>query len=200
MNHNPEIHSRRVAQLKLVLPGLAIFLLILLFLFSRAGDGNIQLAIFDTVAPGDGLVLRDPVIRGKTIDNVQYEISAETARSSDAEKAIVDLQNIAARFLPVNASPGSNITATAGQMDNTTGLMVLRDGVTYRNDDGLVVVLIDLHYNTTNRSGHSDKPISGTSPQGDLEATGLEISNAPAAYIFENARLTTYPARNRAGR
>ena len=43
MNDNPEIHSRRVARLKLVLPGLAIFVLGLLVIFSRSGNDIIQL-------------------------------------------------------------------------------------------------------------------------------------------------------------
>ena len=51
MNDNPEIHSRRVARLKLVLPGLAVFVLGLLVIFSRSGNDIIQLAIFDGTDP-----------------------------------------------------------------------------------------------------------------------------------------------------
>ena len=78
-------------------------------------------------------------------------------------------------------------------MNNDTGLLDLRDGVTYRNDNGLVLVLIDFVYDTSRGTGSTKKPVSGVAPQGTLEATGLQISQNPSAYIFEHARLMIDP-------
>jgi hypothetical protein len=189
MNDNPEIHSRRVARLKLVLPGIAAVLLGLLVLFSRSGDDLIQLAIFDGTGSGGGVVLRDPVMRGTTSGNVPYEISAATAHSQDTANALVNLREVNARFAPAGSAPGYVIEATAGLMNNETGLLDLRDGVTYRDDNGLVLVLIDFVYDTSRGTGRTKKSVSGTAPQGTLEAAGLQISQNPSAYIFERARL-----------
>jgi hypothetical protein len=193
MNDNPEIHSRRVARLKLVLPGIAVVLLGLLVLFSRSGDDLIQLAIFDGTDSGGGVVLRDPVMRGTTSGNVPYEISAATAHSQDTANALVNLREVNARFAPAGSAPGYVIEATAGLMNNETGLLDLRDGVTYRDDNGLVLVLIDFVYDTSRGTGRTKKPVSGTAPQGTLEAAGLQISQNPYAYIFERARLMVDP-------
>jgi hypothetical protein len=193
MNDNPEIHSRRVARLKLVLPGIAVVLLGLLVIFSRSGNELIQLAIFDGTDSGGGVVLRDPVMHGTTSGNVPYEISAATAHSQDAANALVNLNEVNAQFAPVGSAPGYVIEATTGLMNNETGLLNLQDGVTYRDDNGLVLVLIDFLYDTKRGTGHTKKPVSGTAPQGTLEAVGLEISQTPSAYIFERARLTVDP-------
>ena len=193
MNDNPEIHSRRVARLKLVLPGIAVVLLGLLVLFSRSGDDLIQLAIFDGTDSDGGVVVRDPVMRGTTSSNVPYEISAATAHSQDTANTLVNLHEVNARFEPTGSAPGYVIEATAGMMNNETGLLDLREGVTYHDDNGLVLVLIDFVYDTSRGIGSTKKPVSGIAPQGTLEAAGLQISQNPSAYIFERARLMVDP-------
>ena len=200
MNDNPEIHSRRVARLKLVLPGLAIFMLGLLVIFSRSGNDIIQLAIFDGTGSGGGIVLREPVMRGTSSTNVPYEISAATAHTQDAGNSLINLHNVNARFEPVGAAPGYVIEAKTGLMNNETGILNLTDGVTYRDDNGLVLVLIDLLYDTSNGTGLTQKPVSGVAPQGTLEASGLQISEAPAVYLFDRTRLTIDPKEARASK
>ena len=123
MNDNPEIHSRRVARLKLVLPGLAVFVLGLLVIFSRSGNDIIQLAIFDGTDSGGGIVLREPVMRGTSSANVPYEISAATAHTQDAANALINLRDVDAQFEPVGAAPGYVIEAKTGLMNNETGLL-----------------------------------------------------------------------------
>ena len=200
MNDNPEIHSRRVARLKLVLPGLAIFVLGLLVIFSRSGNDIIQLAIFDGTDSGGGIVLREPVMRGTSSANVPYEISAATAHTQDASNRLINLRDVDAQFDPVGSAPGYVIEAKTGLMNNETGILNLADGVTYRDDNGLVLVLVDLLYDTSDGTGQTEKPVSGVAPQGTLEASGLQISEAPAVYIFDRARLTIDPKAARAGK
>ena len=198
MNDNPEIHSRRVARLKLVLPGLAIIVLGLLVIFSRSDNDIIQLAIFDATDSGGSIVLRKPVMRGTTSTDVPYEISAAIAHTQDASKTLINLRNVDAQFEPVDSAPGYFIEAKTGLMNNETGILNLTDGVTYRDDNGLVLVLVDLLYHTTDGTGQTEKPVSGVAPQGTLEASGLQISDAPAVYIFDRVRLTIDPKAARA--
>ena len=84
-------------------------------------------------------------------------------------------------------------------MNNETGILNLTDGVTYRDDNGLVLVLVDLLYDTSN-GPDKRKTVSGVAPQGTLEASGLQISEAPAVYIFDRARLTIDPKAARASK
>ena len=198
MNDNPEIHSRRVARLKLVLPGLAIIVFGLLVIFSRSDNDIIQLAIFDGTDSGGSIVLRKPVMRGTTSTDVPYEISAATAHTQDASKTLINLRNVDAQFEPVDSAPGYFIEAKTGLMNNETGILNLTDGVTYRDDNGLVLVLVDLLYHTSDGTGQTEKPVSGFAPQGTLEASGLQISDGPAVYIFDRVRLTIDPKAARA--
>ena len=198
MNDNPEIHSRRVAWLKLVLPSLALALLGLLVIFSRSGDDIIQLAIFDAAETDGGVVLRDPVMRGVTTDNAPYEIAAQTARSEDAENKLVELRYINARFEATASNSAYTIVATKGFMNNETGIMDLREGVTYRDEAGLVLDLVDLVYDTAQGTGQTQNPVSGVGPQGRFTAQSLQISKTPSVYIFERARLTVDPKASKA--
>ena len=198
MNDNPEIHSRRVARLKLVLPGLALIVLGLLVIFSRTENDIIQLTIFDGTDAGGSIVLRKPIMRGTSSANVPFEISAATARAQDASKTLINLRNVDAKFEPVGSAPGYFIDAKTGLMNNETGILNLTDGVTYRDDNGLVLMLVDLLYDTSDGTGQTEKTVSGVAAQGTLEASGLQISEAPAVYIFDRVRLTIDPKAARA--
>jgi hypothetical protein len=85
-------------------------------------------------------------------------------------------------------------------MSTRSSSLWVRHGVTYRDDNGLVLVLVDLLYDTSEGTGQTEKPVSGVAPQGTLEASGLQISEAPAVYIFDRARLTIDPKAARAGK
>ena len=160
----------------------------------------IQLAIFDGTDSGGSIVLRKPVMRGTSSANVPYEISAATAHTQDASKTLINLRNVDAQFEPVGSAPGYFIEAKAGLMNSETGILNLTDGVTYRDDNGLVMVLVDLLYDTADGTGKTEKPVSGIAPQGRLEASGLQISEAPAVYVFNGVRLTIDPKAARAGK
>ena len=56
------------------------------------------------------------------------------------------LRDVDAQFEPVGSAPGYVIEAKTGLMNNETGILNSRDGVTYRDDNGLVLVLVDLLY------------------------------------------------------
>ena len=73
----------------------------------------------------------------------------------DAGNALINLHNVNARFEPVGAAPGYVIEAKTGLMNNETGILNLTDGVTYRDDNGLVLVLIDFLYDTSNGTGQT---------------------------------------------
>ena len=135
-----------------------------------------------------------------TFANVPYEISAATAQTQDASKTLINLRNVDAQFEPVGSAPGYFIEAKTGLMNNETGILSLTDGVTYRDDNGLFLVLVDLLYDTSGGTGQTQKPVSGVAPQGTLEALGLKILEAPAVYIFDRTRLTIDPKEARASK
>ena len=170
---NDNLHSRIVMVLKITLPLVALAILSSLFLFSRPIDPEDAIPYAD-VEIADRLA--QPRMTGAgfsavTSDGATLTLSAEAAMPMTGGATITGLTGV----LTTPDAAETRITAATGQLDRSTAMLSLRDGVRLETSQGYTIASDELRISTDRTWAESPGQVTATAPMGDLTSGGLRL-------------------------
>ena len=194
---DPEVYSRWVGILKIVLPLIAVGLLSTVFLVQKEDtfEGGLVFSKIDMATLGDGLTISNPRFSGITTGGDTFTLAAARAIPDSSKPKVVEMTELAA---DLSYADGTIVNATAAQgiaripeqkLDLNGGFEALSNNdYTFRSTGGQ----LDL------RSGDFESfgTVRMTGPGQVLEAGRLRIATDAAdgrrLFHFENGVHLTY--------
>jgi lipopolysaccharide export system protein LptC len=172
-------HSRVVAAMRLVLPGLAAILLAVLALWSRFGlDGSRLMLSLTSLGPHriDSLTMSSPRFNGIDEKKRPFSVSADRATQLDQSTQLIGL---AAPQADITLENGAwvALTADSGRYQRQAQLLDLLGAVNLFHDEGYELHTHDMHVDLGSGRAVGHQPVRGQGPAGELAAQGLELSN-----------------------
>ena len=171
------LHSRLVFWLKILLPILALAILSTLFLFSRRIDteGALPYSEVDVQELARDQRLTDPQYSTVTDDGSALSVAAAVARPGAGGTA----DDLVMRY---DTKDGLRIDleATSGQIDQTGGQAILRDGVTITTSTGYKLTTSGLDAALDRTKVVSDGAVTATGPLGRIDAGRMELRHGDA--------------------
>jgi len=171
-------HSRLVAVMRLILPGLAAVLLAVLALWSRFGlDGGRLLLSMNALGPHriDSLSMSKPHFNG--IDQLKrpFSVSADQATQLDQS---TDMIGLTAPQADITLENGAWVALTAdrGRYQRQAQLLDLYGAVNVFHDQGYELHTRDMHVDLGAGRAVGHQHVQGQGPAGNLTADGLELS------------------------
>lgn len=194
---DPEVYSRWVGILKILLPLIAVGLLSTVFLVQKEDtfEGGLVFTKIDMATLGDGLTISNPRFSGLTTGGDTFTLAAARAVPDSSKPKVIEMTEITA---DLSFSDQTVVNATASQ-----GIARIPDQVLDLNG-GLTATSSTAHsFNTTGgrldlRSGDfvSSGPVQMTGPGQKLEAGQMRIVTDPQDggrfFHFENGVHLTY--------
>lgn len=197
--HTPG-YSRFVGTMKLVLPTVAFFLIILIVAwpYLRTQDNRFRLGFTEMGLGGkEAPAMLNPRYLG-TDENAQpYSITADIAKNLLKEDASVELDMPKA---DITLEDGSWLVLTAengiyGRKEKT---MELVGAVNLFHDSGYEFSTARAHIDLNSGMAYGESPIEGQGPFGDLKAEGFRLINKGSTIHFTGkAKLVIYPSAGR---
>ena len=195
--------SSVVRFLRYALPGFAVLMALILFLWPIVQNN----LMFEARAP---LEQSHPDIKQAQTENrlveARYEsITEEGLPFTVASKEAVqkkDNPNVVVMDEPkatldLGADDLLELTAVNGTFDQVERLLDLEGDVRLKRSDGTVLTTKRVSANIKEGTAKSVDPVNVTGPDGEIEATGLVISNRGSDIIFTGpARLVLYTKSN----
>lgn len=194
---DPEVYSRRVGILKIMLPLIAVGLLSTVFLVQKedAFESGLVFTKVDIATLGDGLTISNPRFSGITNRGDTYTLAAARAVPDGPKPRIVEMSEITA---DMSYAEGTIVNATAAQgiADVQQQTLQLNGGLnasssnayTFTTDGGL----LSLNSGDFESSG----PVKLTGPQQTLKAGRMRIAvqedGTSRFFHFENGVHLTY--------
>lgn len=175
------LHSRVVFWLKVLLPILALAILSTLFLFSRRidTDGALPYSEVDVQELARDQRLTDPQYSTMTDDGSALSVAAAVARpgAGDADGGAAD--DLVMRY---DTKDGLRIDleATSGQIDQTGGQAILRDGVTITTSTGYKLTTSGIDAALDRTKVVSESAVTATGPLGRIDAGRMELRHGDA--------------------
>lgn len=187
-------HSKRVRLLKIAMP--VVGGLIILGLVATLAIRQFLLPGIDLGAIGyqDGkLVMENPNLNGFDKDKRPFKLSADRAIQNADQPRRVELVNIAAT-LPMDDTRFAEITAGNGVYDAEQKTLVLSQQIHVNTTDGMKIDLGDADVDIGKGSLKTPNPVFASTPQADISADSLLISDSGEQIVFEGTvRLTLRP-------
>ena len=174
---DPDIHSRLIGWLKILLPLMALAILSTLFLVARTVDPEdaIPYAEVDVSERLAQPRMTDPTYAGVTDDGAALTIAADEARpEGDTPDASTAKALVGALETPDGGR--TDLVAAAGQIDNTGRLITLTGGVDISSSTGWRVQTEELRAAMDQTRIESPTPITATGPAGTVTADTMRLS------------------------
>ena len=182
-----ERHTRLVANLRKVLPALAVLVLATYFISSRLAVG---VSVGDMTASVSGIEIADgnlrmvnPKFEGADKEKGRYVIGADYADQDVRKPNLIKLHAIKADLADKDGG-WSRMTAARGLFDNKTGRLVMRDGINIATSSGVSGELARASLDTKNQVLRSHNPVSFVLPNGTVRANALTYDAAKSTLIF----------------
>lgn len=185
---NPDIHSRLIGWLKIVLPLAALAVLSTLFLVARTinPDDAIPYADVDVSERLAQPRMTAPTYAGVTEDGAALTLSADEARpegdtpDSSTAKALIGL-------METPDGGRTDLVAAAGVVDNAAGLITLSGGVDITSSTGWRVQTELLRAAMDRTLMQAPQSVVATGPAGTITANSMQIgqdSQTPGRYVL----------------
>ncbi|OJY32197.1 lipopolysaccharide export system protein LptC [Gemmobacter caeni] len=195
-----DAHSRLVGWLKVILPLSALAILSTLFLVARTVDPDAAIPYSDVEIAER---LREPRMTAPTLAGVTRDgatITVTAAEARPAEEAGTSASSVRARL---ETPDGAHTALSAGQAqaDASGTLVTLDSGVLLSNSAGYEMKTEALQLRLDTTQATSTGPVEGFGPPGQIEAGGMEITEAPGApgqyvLVFNGGVRLIYQPRN----
>jgi lipopolysaccharide export system protein LptC len=169
-------YSRMVTWLKVVLPLLALGILSMLFLISRAVDPPAKIPFADSEVQErlTNQQVTGPYYSGTTVDGDEITFIAETVTTPDGQTGTNKAENVDVR---VDLVGGTHVTVTARQADVNIadGITDLAGDVEVITSTGYVMRSDLLKLRMSRMEMISPDRVTATTPVGDLEAGAMRM-------------------------
>ena len=195
------LYSRLVTWMKITLPLLALAGIAVFYISTRhTGELDEIFSAQDLATLGAGLKLESPSFAGITRRGERYAISAEWAVPDSAVPTYVELERPKGE-IELQGRGWVTVTATTGRLHRGEKVLVLKDEVILRTEDGYHLTTDQLHFALGTQVTYAPGAISGTGPNGQIEAGSMRLVPADpdtgtgTQIWFENrVRLVLSPA------
>lgn len=183
-----ERHARRVAFLRLALPGAAALLLLAVFIWPIA-DGRKLIALPPTPATPQ-LTMQNPRFTGADEQNRPFTLSARQATQQPHNLMLIELVDPQAALTGADGRP-VNGQATQGRYDQTSRKLWLGGTVTLvqgaADGDPLQFTTSELNADLAARTAWGDKPARLTGSFGTIEGQGFRVIDGGKVLLFTGA-------------
>ena len=189
-----EKHSNKVRFLKVALPAIAVLIILgisaaLIFNAFTSTDAEVS-----SVSLNDGfLVMENPQLNGFDKNNRAYSLTADRAVQDVENPTRIELENISAE-LPVDDNISAKIQAGTGVYDAQLKTVTLDNQIEVKTTNGLSLILDDADIDIENGTLKTTGAVVATSPQADISAQSVSVSDNANRVIFSgNVRMTLRP-------
>ena len=182
-------HSRRVRQLRIVLPVAAGLLMMVTFLLIRPNTSNTPISLENAALTNQGVVIQNPVFSDSTENGEPFDLSAASAREDLASPGWVYLNKIRASMTS-RANVLIELVAPEGDMLRAQKKLVLSEKnlkgdtlpVSLNTSNGYHLEMRDLNVDFEKRSAHTDNEVIGKGPIGSFRADKMVLK--PDAHLI----------------
>lgn len=184
-------YTRAVGWMKVVLPIAALLMVGLIFVIGRERGAATDLFTAEELARlGAGLKLDQPRFAGVTDAGEPFVLKADWALPDSAMPEEIQLENPTAE---VSLQDDRQIAGAAryGLMERSARTLTLTGGVRLETSDGYQFETEMLRVETEARAASTATPVTGTGPQGRIEAGSFRVRqvgerNSDTVIWFEN--------------
>lgn len=194
-------HSRNVRRLRLFLPAAGTLAVLAIVLLTRAGlPDNLDLSVASMSVTRNSIIMERPHLTGFDADRREYSVTADRAVQALTNPDSVRLEAIKAS-VSVTGRGTTNVTAAAGDFDNSAGKLRLEGGVVVDSSDGYSVRMQGADVDFTAGTLASADPV--TVIFGDSSTTGrsLSVTGGGKVIVLEGGvRSTLMPPKSNVDR
>jgi len=193
-------YSSIVRTLRIAVPAVAIFLLVLFFLWPTLG--RIHLPKFDKAQiSGDRTELVNPRYESKDDKGQRFLLTAERAIQVRATPDVVTLVAPTATMEKNDNSAGPQVTARNGIYENKSQHLQLSDDVMLITPQGDHFITSAADVDMKDKIVRSDQPVTGNGPRLDLTGRGFVFNDkeglltvaGPAKLVLHETTASTSP-------
>jgi len=190
-------HSRAVAVLKWLMPGLGVVLSAVFLVQSYVLTPHVSDVKAEGIAISDGnLVMANPKLEGFTKENRRYSMSAERAIQDIGNEGLVKLEGIGAR-LPLTADTFAEVVAASGLLDRNANTLNLDSEVVIRTDDGMEARLKSADIDIGSGALRTGDPVDIKLNGAHIAADSLSVEQRGKVLVFDKRVKVTIDPRER---
>lgn len=180
-------HSRRVRQLRIVLPvavGCALLAVVLISTFNpwRVLSG-LPVQVGDVVISNTKITMEAPRLSGYTPDKRAYELTAKAAAQDLKNPTLVELRDMLAK-VEMQDNVTVTMTAASGLYDTKDSKLKLNESIVLQSSSGYEAHLSDADVDIRKGTVTSENPVAVKLLNGDLNAQRLSITEQGASVLF----------------
>lgn len=188
-------HTRMVLTMRLALPALAAVLLACLAIWTQIGG---QSGLFRlTFNPGhreefSALTMSNPHFEGVDEQERPFSVMAKRAIQMDSVGDVIELE---APEADVTMESGAwlAINADSGRFMRKAQKLDLDGAVSLFHDQGFELHTSDVQVDLAASSAHTDRPVQGQGPSGNMTADGLDVfDGGKRVVLLGHAHLIIY--------
>jgi lipopolysaccharide export system protein LptC len=177
-------YSRRVAMMRLALPAIGIFLLLLVAVWPRVAPlfDRLRFAAID-LREARELRMMNPRYAGTDRSGNPFIVTAAIGRQVPERDDVMALDQPRA---DLKSHSGANIVVTAdsGVYQSNTQFLDLFGEVTLTHENGTQLVTASARLDGVNNAAEGHDPVEGHGPSGDIKAEGFQLIDKGDIVIF----------------
>jgi lipopolysaccharide export system protein LptC len=188
-------HTRMVVTMRLALPAMAALLLACIAFWTRfSGDSGLFRLAFN---PGhreeySALTMSNPHFQGVDQQQRPFSVMAKRATQMDETGDVMELESPEAD-VTMDSGAWLAINADSGRFMRKDQKLDLDGAVSLFQDQGFELHTRDVRVDLAASSAHTDRPVQGQGPSGDMTADGLDVfDGGKQIMLLGHAHLTIY--------
>jgi lipopolysaccharide export system protein LptC len=140
---------------------------------------------------GTKITMDAPRLAGYTRDGRSYELTARAAAQDLRKPQFMELQDVRAR-MEMQDGDTVRVTADAGDYDNKSEIVTLKQNVIVTTSNGVEVRLVEATLDMRKNHVVSEQPVEILTPNGQINAKQMEVINGGEVVHFRGGvRLVT---------
>jgi len=188
-SHQKLNHAQRVRLAKLILPGIAAFLLSLLVIIPQLHKQINEIKI-DITKPKAGelekLHVEHTIFYITDKDNHVHNITADNIDETAPGSKLIKISSPEGT-MPSDNGTWLNLKSPTGYFDQNKNTLTLQDNVEGFYSDGITMETPDLVYDFNVKQAHGEKPVKAEGFFGDLHSEGFTYDTRTGVLIFTGA-------------
>jgi lipopolysaccharide export system protein LptC len=177
-------YSRRVALMKLALPAIGVFLLLVVTIWPRVAPffDRLRFAKIDLREAGE-LRMINPRYAGTDRSGHPFVVTATVGRQVPARNDLMALDGVKA---DVKSHSGATIVVTSDSAvyQSQTQFLDMFGDVTLVHENGTKIVTAAARLDVANNAAEGHDPVEGHGPSGDIKAEGFQIIDKGDIVVF----------------
>jgi lipopolysaccharide export system protein LptC len=180
-------YSRRVAMMRMALPAIGIFLLLLVAIWPRVAPlfDRLRFAAIDLKEARE-LRMMNPRYAGTDRSGNPFIITAAIGRQVPGRDDVMALDKPRADLKSHNGKYVV-VTADSGVYQSNTQFIDLFGNVTLTHENGTQLVTASARLDAANNAAEGHDPVEGHGPTGDLKSEGFQVIDKGDVVIFTGA-------------